>query len=185
MARMCLPLGQAGGYSAIIDARSEDEFALDHLPDAVNWPSLNNEQRIVIGTLYKQTGPFEAKKKGAGLVAANIARHIEQHVIDLPKDWQPLVYCWRGGQRSGSFASILSQIGWRVEIVAGGYKTYRTLVVQALYDRPFPAPVPSPRKKPRRKRTASAASSCAAETMSPVSSTHQDPARCAECASPA
>ena len=111
MARMCLPLGQAGGYSAIIDARSEDEFALDHLPDAVNWPSLNNEQRIVIGTLYKQTGPFEAKKKGAGLVAANIARHIEQHVIDLPKDWQPLVYCWRGGKRSGSLALILGQIG--------------------------------------------------------------------------
>jgi tRNA 2-selenouridine synthase len=86
---MALPMGQPGAYSAIIDARSEDEFALDHLPGAVNWPSLNNEQRIVIGTLYKQAGPFEAKKKGAGLVAANIASHIEKHIIDLPKSWQP------------------------------------------------------------------------------------------------
>ena len=82
MARMALPLGQTGGYNAIIDARSEGEFALDHLPGAINWPSLNNEERIVIGTLYKQAGPFEAKKRGAGLVAANIAKHIEKHVID-------------------------------------------------------------------------------------------------------
>ena len=76
MQRMATPIGSPGGYSAIIDARTEDEFALDHLPGAINWPSLNNEQRIVIGTLYKQVGPFEAKKRGAALVAANIAQHI-------------------------------------------------------------------------------------------------------------
>ncbi len=132
MARMSVPLGQSGGYSAIIDARSEDEFALDHLPGALNWPSLNNEQRIVIGTLYKQVGPFEAKKKGAGLVAANIASHIEKHVIDLPKDWQPLVYCWRGGKRSGSLALILGQIGFKVAIIEGGYKAFRSELVTAI-----------------------------------------------------
>lgn len=132
MARMSVPLGQSGGYSAIIDARSEDEFALDHLPGAVNWPSLNNEQRIVIGTLYKQVGPFEAKKKGAGLVAANISNHIEKHVIDLPKDWQPLVYCWRGGKRSGSLALILGQIGFKVAIIEGGYKAFRSELVTAI-----------------------------------------------------
>jgi tRNA 2-selenouridine synthase len=132
MARMALPLGQAGGYSAIIDARSEDEFALDHLPGAINWPSLNNEQRIEIGTLYKQVGSFEAKKKGAGLVAANIAKHIEKHVIDLPKDWQPLVYCWRGGKRSGSLALILGQIGFKVAIIEGGYKSFRSELVTAI-----------------------------------------------------
>ena len=129
MARMRLPLGTPGAYSAIIDARTEDEFALDHLPGALNWPSLNNAQRIVIGTLYKQVGPFDAKKKGAAWVAANISNHIENHVLDLPKDWQPLVYCWRGGKRSGSLALILGQIGFKVAIIEGGYKAFRSVLV--------------------------------------------------------
>ena len=132
VARMRLPLGTPGAYSAIIDARTEDEFALDHLPGAQNWPSLNNAERIVIGTMYKQEGPFEAKKKGAGLVAANISKHIEHHVLDLPKDWQPLVYCWRGGKRSGSLALILGQIGFKVSIIEGGYKAFRSAMVDAL-----------------------------------------------------
>ena len=129
MARMRLPLGTPGAYSAIIDARTEDEFALDHLPGALNWPSLNNAQRIVIGTLYKQVSPFDAKKKGAAWVAANISNHIENHVLDLPKDWQPLVYCWRGGKRSGSLALILGQIGFKVAIIEGGYKAFRSVLV--------------------------------------------------------
>lgn len=132
MLRMAKTIGSPGGYSAIIDARTEDEFALDRLPGAINWPSLNNEQRIVIGTLYKQVGPFEAKKRGAALVAANIAQHIEQHVLDLPKDWQPLVYCWRGGKRSGSLALILGQIGFKVSIIEGGYKAFRSQVIEAI-----------------------------------------------------
>ncbi|MFM1948796.1 MAG: tRNA 2-selenouridine synthase [Pseudomonadota bacterium] len=132
MLRMATPIGTPGGYSAIIDARSEDEFALDHLPGAVNWPSLNNEQRITIGTLYKQVNPFEAKKRGAALVAANIAQHIERHVIDLPRDWQPLVYCWRGGKRSGSLALILGQIGFKVSIIEGGYKAFRSQLIDAI-----------------------------------------------------
>ena len=132
IARIRLPLGTPGAYSAIIDARTEDEFALDHLPGAQNWPSLNNAERIVIGTMYKQEGPFEAKKKGAGLVAANISKHIEHHVLDLPKDWQPLVYCWRGGKRSGSLALILGQIGFKVSIIEGGYKAFRSAMVDAI-----------------------------------------------------
>ena len=132
MLRMATPIGMPGGYSAIIDARTEDEFALDHLPGAVNWPSLNNEQRITIGTLYKQVNPFEAKKRGAALVAANIAQHIERHVIDLPRDWQPLVYCWRGGKRSGSLALILGQIGFKVSIIEGGYKAFRSQIIEAI-----------------------------------------------------
>ena len=78
LARLAIPLGQPGGFSTVIDARSEDEFAHDHLPGAVNWPSLDNAQRIVIGTMYKQVSPFEAQKRGAAMVAANIARHIER-----------------------------------------------------------------------------------------------------------
>ena len=122
--RMALP-ADAGGFSTIIDARTEDEFALDHLPGAVNWPSLTNEERIRVGTLYKQVSPFEANKVGASLVAANIARHIDQHVMPLGKDWQPLVYCWRGGKRSGSLALVLGQIGFRVWLIEGGYKAFR------------------------------------------------------------
>jgi len=117
-------------FDSIIDARSEGEFAQDHLPGAVNWPTLNNEQRRDIGTLYKQVNAFEAKKRGAAIAARNIAAHIEREVIDKPKDWKPLTYCWRGGQRSGALSLILSQIGFRVTLVEGGYKAFRAAVVQ-------------------------------------------------------
>ena len=132
MARMATPLGSPGGFSTIIDARSEDEFALDHLPGAVNWPSLNNEERIVIGTMYKQVNAFEAQKHGSALVAANIARHIQREVLPLPRTWQPLIYCWRGGKRSGSLALVLGQIGFKVSIIEGGYKAFRSALVEAL-----------------------------------------------------
>ena len=113
------------GYSAVIDARSEGEYALDHLPGALNWPSLNDAERVRVGTLYKQTGPFEASKVGAALVAANIARHLQAHAADLPRTWRPLVYCWRGGKRSGAMTIIFGQIGWQARQLEGGYKTYR------------------------------------------------------------
>jgi tRNA 2-selenouridine synthase len=125
-------IARLGDFSAVIDARSEDEFAEDRLPGAVNWPSLNNEERKLIGTIYAQVNPFEAKKRGAALVAANIARHIEREVIELPRTWQPLVYCWRGGKRSGSLALVLDQIGFRVHVVEGGYKAFRAAVIAAL-----------------------------------------------------
>jgi tRNA 2-selenouridine synthase len=117
-------------FDTLIDARSEGEFDEDHLPGAVNWPTLNNEQRRDIGTLYKQVNAFEAKKRGAAIAARNIASHIEREVIDKPKDWQPLTYCWRGGQRSGALSLILSQIGFRVTLVEGGYKAFRAAVLQ-------------------------------------------------------
>ena len=117
-------------FDAVIDARSEGEYAEDHLPGALNWPSLNNEERIRVGTLYKQVSPFEAQKIGAALVAANISRHIQTHVLDKPKAWQPLIYCWRGGKRSNSLALILGQIGFKVHLVEGGYKAFRQAVVQ-------------------------------------------------------
>jgi tRNA 2-selenouridine synthase len=119
-------------FSAIIDARSEGEHALDHLPGALNWPSLNNEERKLVGTLYVQVSPFEAQKRGAALVAANIARHIERDIMDKPRNWQPLVYCWRGGKRSGSLALVLGQIGFKVSVIEGGYKAFRSAVLAAL-----------------------------------------------------
>jgi tRNA 2-selenouridine synthase len=122
------------GFDAVIDARSESEYAEDHLPGALNWPSLNDEERKLVGTIYKQVSPFEAQKRGAALVAANIARHIERDVIDKPRGWRPLAYCWRGGKRSGSLALVLGQIGFKVSVVEGGYKAFRTAVLAALPD---------------------------------------------------
>jgi tRNA 2-selenouridine synthase len=119
-------------FSAVIDARSEAEFAEDRLPGAVNWPTLNDEERHRIGTIYTQVNPFEAKKRGAALAAANIARHIEREVIERPRSWQPLVYCWRGGKRSGSLALVLDQIGFRVTLIEGGYKAFRAAVLADL-----------------------------------------------------
>ena len=125
-------LNRLNEFSDVIDARSEGEYAEDHLPGAVNWPSLNNEERKLVGTEYKQISAFDAKKRGAALVAKNIARHLERDVIDKPRDWQPLVYCWRGGKRSGSLALILDQIGFKVTLVDGGYKAFRAALVEAL-----------------------------------------------------
>jgi tRNA 2-selenouridine synthase len=130
-------LQQLDRYDCIIDARSEAEFALDHLPGAVNWPSLNDAERVLVGTEYKQISAFDARKRGAALVARNVATHIERHVHDKPKDWQPLVYCWRGGQRSGSLALVLGQIGFRVQVLEGGYRAYRRAVMAAIEVQPL------------------------------------------------
>jgi len=119
-------------FTDVIDARSESEYAEDRIPGALNWPSLNDAERKLVGTEYKQVSPFVAQKRGAALVARNIAAHIERHVMDKPKDWRPLVYCWRGGKRSGSLALVLSQIGFRVHILEGGYQQYRRAVLAAL-----------------------------------------------------
>ena len=135
---MAIPLGTPGGFSTVIDARSEDEFALDHLPHALNWPSLNNEERIFVGTKYKQVGAFEAQKHGAAMVAANIAKHIQREVLELPKNWQPLIYCWRGGKRSGSLSLVLGQIGFKVHLIEGGYKAFRAAMVQDIPKRVAP-----------------------------------------------
>jgi tRNA 2-selenouridine synthase len=125
-------LSQLGNFSDVIDARSEGEYAEDHLPGAVNWPSLNDEERKIVGTQYKQISQFEARKLGAALVVHNIATHIQRHVLDKPREWQPLVYCWRGGKRSGALALILDQIGFKVTLVDGGYKAFRAALVADL-----------------------------------------------------
>jgi len=129
-------LPQLDEFDTIIDARSESEFALDHIPGAINCPVLNDEERILVGTTYKQVNAFEAKKVGAPLVARNIARHIETLFADKPRDWKPLVYCWRGGNRSGSMAHILAKVGWPVIQLDGGYKAFRGYVSAALDNPP-------------------------------------------------
>lgn len=123
-------------FDAILDVRSPGEFAEDHIPGAINCPVLDDDERIRVGTLYKQVNAFEAKKVGAALVAHNIARHIETLCSDKPRDWKPLVYCWRGGNRSGSMAHILARIGWPAVQLDGGYKEYRRHVNTALSEMP-------------------------------------------------
>jgi tRNA 2-selenouridine synthase len=125
----------------IIDVRSPAEYAEDHVPGAINLPVLDNEERARVGTIYKQQSPFLARKIGAALVFRNAAAHIETRLAVHEGGWQPLVYCWRGGQRSGAFAWMLREIGWRADTIEGGYQSYRRLVVQALYDTPLQMPV--------------------------------------------
>jgi tRNA 2-selenouridine synthase len=133
-------LARLAEFDTIIDARSESEYAEDRLPGAVNWPSLDDAQRKLVGTEYKQVSPFLAKKRGAALVARNVAAHIEREVLDKPKGWQPLVYCWRGGSRSGALATVLDQIGFRVHVLEGGYREYRRAVAAELQQLPLRYP---------------------------------------------
>jgi tRNA 2-selenouridine synthase len=125
-------LSQLAEFDEIIDVRTPAEFAEDHIPGAINCPVLSNEERVTVGTLYKQVSPFEARKVGAALVAKNIARHIETRFTAHPKSWKPLIYCWRGGQRSGAMSIILAQVGWVAHKLEGGYKTYRRDVLERL-----------------------------------------------------
>ncbi len=129
-------LPQLDRFDAVIDVRSESEFAEDHIPGAINCPVLSDDERARVGTLYKQTGSFEAKKVGAALVSRNIARHIDTMFADKPRDWKPLIYCWRGGNRSGSLTLILAKIGWPAVQLDGGYKEYRRHVNHALTELP-------------------------------------------------
>ncbi len=123
-------------FDAIIDVRSPAEFALDHIPGAINCPVLDDAERVTVGTLYKQVNAFEAKKVGAALVAKNIGRHIEEHFIQMPKEWKPLIYCWRGGNRSGSLSLVLARIGWPAIQLDGGYKAFRAHINEALLETP-------------------------------------------------
>lgn len=125
------------GFDTVIDVRSPAEFAIDHVPGSINLPALSNDQRAEVGTIYKQVSAFTARKLGAALVARNVADHVEGPLAEKDGSWRPLIYCWRGGQRSESFTIILQQIGWRADTVEGGYMTWRRLVKQALYDTPL------------------------------------------------
>jgi tRNA 2-selenouridine synthase len=129
-------VAQIDDYDEIIDVRSPGEFALDRVPGAVNHPVLDNEQRARIGTLYKQVSPFEARRLGAALIARNIAVHLETAFCDRPRTWRPLVYCWRGGTRSGAMAHVMRDVGWRVATLDGGYQNYRRDVLAELDTRP-------------------------------------------------
>jgi tRNA 2-selenouridine synthase len=119
-------------YDSVLDARTPAEYAEDHIPGALSAPVLSDTERTEVGTLYKQVSPFEAKKVGGALVARNVGALVDRHFRDKPKGWRPLVYCWRGGKRSGAMAHILREIGWEAATLEGGYRAYRRWVVAQL-----------------------------------------------------
>lgn len=129
-------VAQLSAFDEIIDARSPAEFEEDRIPGAIGCPVLDNEQRAIVGTIYKQQSAFEARRIGAAMVAENIAHHLRTRFQDKPKGWRPLVYCWRGGQRSGSFVTWLRLIGWDACQLEGGYKSWRRMVVTELESLP-------------------------------------------------
>lgn len=124
----------AEGFDSIIDVRSPLEFAEDHIPGAINLPAFSDEERARVGTIYVQQSPFLARKVGAAILARNVAHHLETALAAKEGGWRPMVYCWRGGQRSGGVETILSQIGWRAARIEGGYQSYRRMVVKLLYE---------------------------------------------------
>ena len=129
-------VAQLDAFDEVIDVRSPAEFALDHVPEALNCPVLDDEERAYVGTLYKQVSPFDAKKIGAALVSKNIAQHIEERFRGRARGWRPLVYCWRGGQRSSAMAHVLRQVGWDAATLSGGYRAYRREVIAQLETTP-------------------------------------------------
>ncbi|HEX7387793.1 MAG TPA: tRNA 2-selenouridine(34) synthase MnmH [Castellaniella sp.] len=125
-------LDALGQFDEVIDVRSPAEYADDHIPGALSAPVLDNQERALIGTIYAQESPFKATRLGAALVARHIADYLETLFADKPRNWRPLVYCWRGGKRSGAMTSWLNQIGWRARQLDGGYKTWRNHVLSGL-----------------------------------------------------
>src|SRR5690606_38679376 len=125
-------LASLDSYDAILDARSPSEYDEDRLPGAVSTPVLDDAQRARVGTIYKQQSSFAAKRIGAALVSRNIAGILETQLADRPREWRPLVYCWRGCIRSGSFATVMARVGWRTAVLDGGYRAFRWRVVADL-----------------------------------------------------
>ena len=136
MHKRLVTVAQIAEFDAIIDVRSPSEFAEDHLPGAQNCPVLSDEERVQVGTLYKQVSAFEAKKIGAVLVGRNISSMLETHFLDKPRQWRPLIVCWRGGQRSGAVSHVMREVGWDAHQLAGGYKAWRRHVLAELVTLP-------------------------------------------------
>lgn len=125
------------GFDTVVDVRSPAEFAEDHMPGAINLPALSNAERHKVGTIYKQISAFDGRKVGAGMVVRNVANHIDGPLMEKDGSWRPLIYCWRGGQRSGVFSTLLSEVGWRADTVKGGYTAFRRLVKAQMHDDPL------------------------------------------------
>ncbi|MFH0710015.1 MAG: tRNA 2-selenouridine(34) synthase MnmH [Pseudomonadota bacterium] len=123
-------------YDLIIDARSPNEYGESHIPHARNFYALSDEEHTQVGTIYKQVSPFEARLKGASFVCLNAARHIQELYPTYNPGSKIAIYCARGGMRSSSLGTIFSSIGYPIERVIGGYKSYRTFITGYLDNLP-------------------------------------------------
>jgi tRNA 2-selenouridine synthase len=131
-----VPVADIARFADRLDARSPAEFAIDRLPGATSAPVLSDAERATIGTLHSQVSAFAARRAGAAMVARNIATIVDTIARDRPIGWAPLVYCWRGGQRSRALVHVLNEIGFRAMQLDGGYRAFRRHVVDALATRP-------------------------------------------------
>lgn len=119
-------------FDEIVDVRTPAEFADDHLPGAISAPVFTNDERAAIGTMYTQESVYKATRLGAAIVARHIATHLETTFADRPRTWRPLIYCWRGGKRSGAMTDWFNLIGWKARQLEGGYKIWRRHVIDEL-----------------------------------------------------
>ncbi len=116
----------------IIDARSPKEFLHSHIIGAKNFYALDDREYKIVGTIYKRDSKVHAKTLGASFVCKNASKHILEIEKLVSVGSKIVIYCARGGQRSGSIGTILSQIGYRVAKIENGYKGYRNFVLDFL-----------------------------------------------------
>ena len=113
-----------------IDVRTEEEHAEDNILDAYNMPLFNNEERAEVGTIYKKQGKHEAIQRGFDFVSYKL-KDIYLKATELANEYDNIVvYCARGGMRSGSIVNLLSSLGISVYQLDGGYKAYRNYVIE-------------------------------------------------------
>ncbi|MBW7866995.1 MAG: tRNA 2-selenouridine(34) synthase MnmH [Brumimicrobium sp.] len=123
------------GY-VLLDTRTPAEYEKAHVPGAKNLPLLDNEERAIIGTTYKQKGREEAILQGFELTGSKWRNFIEK-ALELAPDKKIAVYCWRGGMRSGIMSWILDLYGFKTIKITGGYKSYRNWVLQQ-FEKEYP-----------------------------------------------
>ena len=116
-------------YYPIIDVRSEGEYEHGHIPGAINIPLFNNDERAIIGTIYKQNGKQKAVIKGLEFVGSKLTAFTKQ-ALKL-KSENILLYCWRGGMRSSSMAWLFETIDLKTFVLQGGYKAYRNHILNS------------------------------------------------------
>lgn len=117
-------------YRTLLDVRTPAEFAQGHIPPAINLPLFSDEERSVVGTLYKMQGPQPAFLKGLDLVGPKMSWFVEEALRMAPSK-KVAIHCWRGGKRSGSMAWLLWMAGFDTVTLEGGYKAYRTFLLDS------------------------------------------------------
>jgi tRNA 2-selenouridine synthase len=115
---------QNRSHRTILDVRSPSEYIYGHIPGAISFPLFDDAERAEVGTLYKQHSPEAALLRGLELAGAKMRGYVED-ALRLAPQKKVGIYCWRGGQRSGSMCWLLSQAGFDVVRLSGGYKEYR------------------------------------------------------------